>query len=144
MASHGKIKNSSAPSASGRQRRKADYLILRGIEEKESIQSYSDLVSQIRMAIDSISDIEDVSCPINYVQSSGETGIYSRSLAEAVDRCLGSGYIDAEDGYTLTESGRRRLSDEWISHFHISNDFVDALEASFSETESEKAKVASD
>lgn len=130
---------------SGKRRRKADYLVLKHLKQRDEPLPHKDLIRDICSTVDSLNDVDNINTPVGYVQSTSNTGMYSRSVAEALDRCIGAGYIEqAEDGYKITESGRVRLSEDWLSHFGISTDFVRALDNSLIQDQADKAKVASD
>lgn len=129
---------------SRKNRRKTDYLVLKHLENTDEPSSYEELVSGIQDIVDRLED-SDVDSPVHYIRTPSRSGLRSRQLAQSLDRCVASEYIEKSDGkYELTEAGSERLCDAWLSHFAISPTFVSALSDATSEAEKEKTRVTSD
>lgn len=119
----------------GTKRRRADYLVLRALEDGSCKQE--DLEEVVWKAVKGLLS-DDVEPPIDFRHSSSPNGIFSRDFLEALERGLRMNRIDEVDSgtYALTEAGKEFLDDvDQLALYGVTSDFRQAVENVFDRME---------
>lgn len=118
---------------------KAEYLVMKCLEEHDGSMSYGDLKEEVQRVVNEMDNGQIVS-PIQFTPGSGPPDIRSREFVRAISRCSDArDIIQNTDGFQLTPAGEHFLNNR--ESFAIPDEFASLVDGIYPD---EHIRVAGD